>query len=132
MFSRRSEQPLLLKYLTDLHILAGKYVPAISYKIHTMNKAGRGAVKIPLKGLAIGDGLCDPIHQMDYGDFLYQVGLVDENDRDALINMSSMTRHYIRTAQWQRAAEVSPEVRTHIETKALIKVGLRIICVLDV
>ena len=30
---------------------------------------------INLKGLAIGDGLTDPIHQMSYGDFLFQTGL---------------------------------------------------------
>ncbi len=38
---------------------AGKYVPAIGYKIHTENM-NNPAVKINLKGLAIGDGLCDP------------------------------------------------------------------------
>ena len=37
---------------------AGKYVPAISYKIHVENPTAK--VKINLKGMAIGDGLCDP------------------------------------------------------------------------
>ncbi len=37
----------------------GKYVPAISYKIHTENMKNP-AIKINLKGLAIGDGWCDP------------------------------------------------------------------------
>ena len=50
----------------------GKYVPAISYRIHQMNKMSNSPIKMPLKGLAIGDGLCDPPNQMDYGDFLYQ------------------------------------------------------------
>ena len=48
---------------------AGKYVPAISYKIHQENAVAKR--KINLKGLAIGDGLCDPINQLDYGHFLY-------------------------------------------------------------
>ena len=38
---------------------AGKYVPAIGYKIHTENM-NNPAVKINLKGLAIGDGWSDP------------------------------------------------------------------------
>lgn len=37
---------------------AGKYVPAISYYIHKQNPKAK--VKINLRGMAIGDGLCDP------------------------------------------------------------------------
>ena len=55
-------------------LIPGKYVPAISYKIHKMNQDPAN-VRINLKGLAIGDGLRDPIHQMNYGDFLFQTGL---------------------------------------------------------
>ncbi|MEQ2164000.1 hypothetical protein GOODEAATRI_001989 [Goodea atripinnis] len=36
----------------------GKYVPAISYYIHKNNPTAK--VKINFKGMAIGDGLCDP------------------------------------------------------------------------
>ena len=90
------------------HLLSflGKYVPAISYKIHKMNRIG-AKLQIPLKGLAIGDGLCDPIHQMAYGDFLFQVGLLDENDRDELVNMTQLTRSYIKYRRWNDATAVS-------------------------
>ena len=84
---------------------SGKYVPAISYYIHKMNKNPRN-VQIPLKGLAIGDGLCDPIHQMDYGDFLFQTGFVDENDRNVLQNMSQTTKEYINAHLWKNATDV--------------------------
>ena len=40
---------------------AGKYVPAIAYRIHVENK-GNPKVKINLKGVAIGDGLVDPVN----------------------------------------------------------------------
>jgi cathepsin A (carboxypeptidase C) len=40
----------------------GHYVPAISHKIWESNKANEG-VKIPLAGLAIGNGLTDPEEQ---------------------------------------------------------------------
>ncbi|KAK7099541.1 probable serine carboxypeptidase CPVL [Littorina saxatilis] len=57
---------------------AGKYVPAISYKIHMENQ-GHPKVKINFKGMAIGDGLCDPITMLPkYADFMFNVGLIDE------------------------------------------------------
>jgi len=56
---------------------AGKYVPAVSYAIHQNNAGAR--VKINLKGLAIGNGLIDPVNQMVYSDFLFQCGLIDGN-----------------------------------------------------
>lgn len=37
-------------------VSAGKYVPAISYKIHQMNAQGGQPVTINLKGLLVGDG----------------------------------------------------------------------------
>jgi len=45
---------------------AGHYVPVISHNIWTSNKGGKG-VHIPLKGIAIGNGLTDP--QEQYGHY---------------------------------------------------------------
>lgn len=59
---------------------AGKYVPAVAHTIHREDPNSR--VKINLQGLAIGNGLCDPFHQLVYGDYLYQLGLIDSNARD--------------------------------------------------
>jgi vitellogenic carboxypeptidase-like protein len=53
---------------------AGKYVPSITYRIHVENQNPRVKVRINLKGMTIGNGLCDPLNQNNYGDFLYQVG----------------------------------------------------------
>ncbi|XP_023293517.2 venom serine carboxypeptidase [Lucilia cuprina] len=58
---------------------AGKYVPALAYHIHKVQSSVDTRVKIPLKGMAIGNGLSDPIHQLKYGDYLYQLGLIDEH-----------------------------------------------------
>lgn len=58
---------------------AGKYVPALAYHIHKVQNAIDTRVYIPLKGVAIGNGLSDPIHQLKYGDYLYQLGLIDDN-----------------------------------------------------
>jgi len=65
---------------TDFYVTgesyAGKYVPAIAYTIHQH----KSEAKMNLKGIAIGDGLCDPITMLDYADFLFQVGLLDEQN----------------------------------------------------
>jgi len=66
---------------------AGKYIPSLGYEIHTKNQES-DSVRIPLKGMAIGDGLVDPIHQWFYGEFLYQNGFIDEMDKEELNDMS--------------------------------------------
>ena len=58
----------------------GKYVPAISYKLHVENPTAE--LKVNLKGMAIGSGFVDPINQVDYGDVLYNIGLIDANQRE--------------------------------------------------
>ena len=67
----------------------GKYVTAISHKIHTENPTAELAIN--LKGMAIGNGLVDPINQVNYGDFLYHVGLVDANQRQVLHAIATET-----------------------------------------
>lgn len=60
----------------------GKYVPAIGHAIlldSRLETEDPTKPKINLKGLAIGNGLSDPVHQMNYGDYLYQLGLIDSN-----------------------------------------------------
>ena len=81
---------------------AGKYVPAIAHTIHTMNPQAKE--KINLKGIAIGDGLCDPETMTDYGDFLFGIGLIDELDRDYFKQISEMQVKLIQEKKW---AEVS-------------------------
>ncbi|CAG2166942.1 unnamed protein product, partial [Oppiella nova] len=85
---------------------AGKYVPAIAYKIHSEGKASN----INLKGLVIGDGLIDPVSQFDYGPFLYQIGLLDENQRDYVINESTKAVSYINNKKYLDAWKINAEV----------------------
>ncbi len=61
---------------------------------------------MPLKGLAIGDGLCDPQNQLDYGDFLYQVGLLDESDKGLVEEKTDLAKLSIDLGQWHQATEV--------------------------
>ncbi|XP_073986335.1 venom serine carboxypeptidase-like [Rhodnius prolixus] len=56
---------------------AGKYVPSLANEIDKNNP--KASLKINLKGISIGNGLCDPITMMNYGVYLYQIGLLDIN-----------------------------------------------------
>lgn len=62
---------------------AGKYVPAVAHTIHKHNQ--KSQFQINLKGLAIGNGLCDPEHQLEYSKYLYQLGLIDSQQQAEMI-----------------------------------------------
>ncbi|XP_043922753.1 probable serine carboxypeptidase CPVL [Protopterus annectens] len=84
---------------------AGKYVPAIGYYIHTHNSAAK--VKINFKGVAIGDGLCDPEEMLGgYAEFLYQTGMVDENQKQYVQEQTDLGVMYIQQKKWIEAFEV--------------------------
>lgn len=83
---------------------AGKYVPSISFTIHDKNPAAK--LKINLQGLSIGNGLSDPEHQFKYGDYLYQIGLIDSNTRDVFHNYEKQGVTYIQNKQFDKAFEV--------------------------
>jgi len=82
---------------------AGKFVPSLSKKIHEMNEAGGDIININLAGMGIGDGWMSPYHNARYADFLYQVGLVDPNQRDDCIIMESQTQALIDLGQYYEA-----------------------------
>ncbi|XP_050074545.1 venom serine carboxypeptidase [Anopheles maculipalpis] len=87
---------------------AGKYVPAVAHTIHRNNADAK--VKLNLKGLAIGNGLCDPFHQLVYGDYLYQLGLIDGNTRDQFHQYEAKGRDCISKKDFQCAFNVFDEL----------------------
>ena len=58
-------------------------------------------------GLAIGNGLCDPEHMLKYGDYLYQIGLIDLNARAVFHEMENLGIKYIQEKKWNEAFDVS-------------------------
>ncbi|KAI8515365.1 hypothetical protein Bbelb_061780, partial [Branchiostoma belcheri] len=83
---------------------AGKYVPALSYKIHMENPTAK--FKINFKGMAIGDGLCDPINQYPaLPAFLYNTGLCDENQATAVGAAVTMLQKQISDKEYTAAFE---------------------------
>lgn len=83
---------------------AGKYVPAISYTIHQNNPNAK--LKINLQGLSIGNGLSDPEHQLKYGVYLYQLGLIDINTLQTVQNYEAQGVKYIQNKQFDKAFEI--------------------------
>uniref|UniRef100_S4PEN0 Carboxypeptidase n=1 Tax=Pararge aegeria TaxID=116150 RepID=S4PEN0_9NEOP len=79
---------------------AGKYIPSLAMKIHLKNKE---ELKINLKGLALGNAYCDPINQMDYGNYLYQHGLIDFEQNKLFTKMQSAIVDEIRKENWVEA-----------------------------
>ncbi|XP_046403576.1 venom serine carboxypeptidase [Ischnura elegans] len=87
---------------------AGKYVPAISYTIHQENP--KAALHINLKGLAIGNGLCDPEHMLKYSGYLYQLGLIDAHARDFFQAKEAEGVKYIQAKQFEDAFKIFDEL----------------------
>ena len=85
---------------------AGKYVPAISLKIHQENQKSP-KVKINLKGLIIGDGLCDPESMFPaYAPFLYNIGLLDSKQRTYFSTWSEIAVGFIQSKKYKQAFNV--------------------------
>jgi len=83
---------------------AGKYVPAVSHAIKNYNIKAK--TKINLKGLAIGDGWTDPENQLLYSDYLYQLGLIDQNGKAEFQKYEQKAREFIKQKKFRKANEI--------------------------
>ncbi|XP_046573544.1 probable serine carboxypeptidase CPVL [Haliotis rubra] len=93
----------------DLYITgqsyAGKYIPAISYKIHTENPQAK--VSINLKGLFIGGAFTDPISMIPaYADYLFNVGLFDENEKQYFQGQMGKITELVKAKKLKNAMDI--------------------------
>ncbi|KAH8023640.1 hypothetical protein HPB51_015136 [Rhipicephalus microplus] len=65
---------------------AGKYVPTVGAALH--ENADTMRVKINFRGIAYGNGLTDPINMMDFGSFIYGIGLIDRAAADYMLRVA--------------------------------------------
>lgn len=79
---------------------AGKYIPSLGKKIHEENKAKK---EINLKGMAMGNAYCDPKNQLDYGNYLYQLGLLDSNQLNIFLKYQMEIYTQIQKENWEQA-----------------------------
>jgi len=83
----------------------GKYVPAITHRIHEENQQSP-TIKINLKGMAIGDGFSDPINMLYYSEYLYNIGLLDWQQKKVFEKQEALARSYIHKGKYDEAFEV--------------------------
>lgn len=86
-----------------LSAFAGKYIPAIAYTIHF---AVQPRVNINLRGIAIGNGIVDPMSQLDYADYYYQLGLVDAGQANYMRQQTSTATSLIHEGRYVDAFQV--------------------------
>lgn len=89
------------KFFVTGESYGGKYVPALAYTIHKKNPTAK--LKINMKGIAIGNGLSDPEHQLVYGKYLYQIGLIDSNGAKIFEEYENKTKNFIKNGKWDDA-----------------------------
>lgn len=96
---------------------AGKYIPAVGYAIYQdsqrqveSNQDGLTMPKINLKGMAIGNGYTDPVHQYNYADYLYELGLIDANGQRVFATYQTKGIDCIKKGDFKCAFEVFDEL----------------------
>ncbi|XP_065311262.1 venom serine carboxypeptidase-like [Dermacentor albipictus] len=79
----------------------GKFVPSIGAALHESKDKLR--VPINFKGIAIGNGMTDPITMLLYGDFLYYIGLMDKQQARHMQNECDRAAILIREGNYVEA-----------------------------
>ncbi|XP_044755656.1 venom serine carboxypeptidase-like [Coccinella septempunctata] len=88
----------------------GHYIPSISHYILRANRGLPERLKVNLKGLAIGNGWTDPINQLNYGDYLYQHGIVDLKTKDFLNTIRDDSIDLIKQGRYAEARDRQDEI----------------------
>ncbi|OMJ89399.1 hypothetical protein SteCoe_8506 [Stentor coeruleus] len=98
---------------------AGHWVPGIAYKILTENQSAKvtGVIPLPLKGIAMGDPMCDALYQtQNYGDVAFDLGLVNRV-QNVLINLTeSQIAFNIKGGNYVAANNYLNDVENDLET----------------
>ncbi|CAG7816367.1 unnamed protein product [Allacma fusca] len=114
---------------------AGKYAPALAHRIHEGNQDSP-KVKINLKGISVGSGFFDPASQLNFADFYYQIGLIDESQKTYFEEQEALTLDLINTGNWSQAFVVleslivgypTPSGISHFERVTGLKYNLNIL-----
>ncbi|GAM28682.1 hypothetical protein SAMD00019534_118580 [Acytostelium subglobosum LB1] len=84
---------------------AGKYVPSLAYYILQQNKVQQ--TQVNLVGIAVGDGLCDPITQVtQYANLAFYTGLADIDQQNTMTIYQDKIIQAILAQQWLEANDL--------------------------
>ncbi|KAL2904719.1 Serine carboxypeptidase-like 50 [Bienertia sinuspersici] len=90
---------------------AGKYAPAIGYYIVRRNSVVAESERVNLGGVAIGNGLTDPITQVTtHGLNAYCTGLINEKQKTRLEEAQSKVVNLVKGKKWSEATNARNEV----------------------
>ncbi|CAJ2633617.1 unnamed protein product [Trifolium pratense] len=90
---------------------AGKYVPAIGYYILEKNAKLKDFERVNLAGVAIGNGLTDPVTQMvTHADNAYYVGLINERQKNELVKAQLEAVELVERRNWSEATDARNRV----------------------
>ncbi len=82
---------------------AGKYVPAMALRISQKNSAGF-LPRVPLVGIAVGDGLVDPLNMVTgYPDLLFQFALADSAQKLVLESYATNFASSVESGDYMEA-----------------------------
>ncbi len=85
---------------------AGKYIPALGHKLHTLRKDS----KINFKGCSIGAGWIDPITMLGYGPYLQNIGLIDEKQAEHFNSVERKTIRELKKGNYLKAFDIHSQV----------------------
>ncbi|CAK8577420.1 unnamed protein product [Lathyrus sativus] len=90
---------------------AGKYVPAIGYYILEKNAELKESQRVNLAGLAIGDGLTDPVTQVvTHAANAYYVGLINEKQKNEMEKAQLEAVRLVESGNWSEATDARNNV----------------------
>ncbi|XP_017971009.1 PREDICTED: serine carboxypeptidase-like 50 [Theobroma cacao] len=90
---------------------AGKYVPAIGYYILNKNPQLPVSQRVNLRGVAIGDGLTDPITQVaTHADSAYYSGLINQRQKGELEEAQREAVELVKIGNWSEATNARSRV----------------------
>ncbi|KAJ3124843.1 hypothetical protein HK098_000831 [Nowakowskiella sp. JEL0407] len=89
---------------------AGKYIPAFAYAIHQYN-SGNIQLKIPLKGIALGNTLTDPYSQiLVHSVHALSLGLISRKQAVEIDKLANLSRISIDQRKWKQATQYRVEL----------------------
>jgi vitellogenic carboxypeptidase-like protein len=90
---------------------AGKYIPAIGYYILEKNAKLKSTERVNLAGVAIGNGLTDPVTQMvTHADNAYYAGLINERQKNELEKLQLEAVELVERRNWSEATDARSRV----------------------
>lgn len=88
---------------------SGKYALSAAYKIHKENQE-LPAVRMNLKGIILGAPFVDPVSMIDFGEYMYNIGLIDENGKAYFDQKYAEAKDLISKGKWIEVDSVSKTI----------------------